>query len=440
MPAYNEEKTIVGTVQSLLNLRFPEFEIIVVSDGSNDRTLSLLDEALQLEAQSPAHRKLIETKPVEAVYRSRLHPRLVVLEKERGGKADALNAGLNFARFPLVCHVDADSVVEGDALLRGARIFGDDERVVAVGGGIRPLNGSVVADGRVEVSKVPKSWLERFQVVEYARAFGARAGWGSWNSLLLISGAFGIFRRESLLQIGGHRPVTVAEDLDLVVRLHRFHRDESIPYRIVSLPETMCWTQVPSDFRSLRRQRNRWHRGLWEVLWNARGMLLRPRYGRLGLVVLPYFWLFEGLAPLVEVAGYLSIPLLMLSGAFDPVVVLSLALIATCFGLLLSFIGLLAETLRDGGRGRTVREQGLLVVAACLELLGFRQLLALERLWATFQLGRRRGRWGEVRRHEFGREVVELPATRSMDATSLEIEEPVELDEEKVKKEVGGSA
>ncbi|MFN4232998.1 glycosyltransferase family 2 protein [Thermus sp.] len=309
MPTYNEEKTIAHSVRSFLSLHYPEFEVIVVADGPKDRTLEVLKEAFRLVEVEWVYRRALATKPVRAVYRSLVYPNLIVVDKENGGKADALNAGLNLARYPLFCAVDADSLLDAQALLRASRLFLEDDRVLAVGGTLRPLNGAVVREGIVETLHLPRGYLEKVQIVEYARAFFmGRAGWSAMGALLIISGAFGLFRREEALRVGGYRTDTVGEDMELVVRLHRRAREEGREYRIVYTPDPICYTEVPADWATLRKQRNRWHRGLWEVLWNHRTMLFNPRYGRLGLVAMPYFFLFEALAPVVEVLGYVLFP------------------------------------------------------------------------------------------------------------------------------------
>jgi cellulose synthase/poly-beta-1,6-N-acetylglucosamine synthase-like glycosyltransferase len=398
VPAYNEEKTIVESVRSFLGLRFPEFEVVVVSDGSKDRTVEKLREAYALVEEPLVFRKAIDSKPIRAIYRSLRYPNLVVVEKDNGGKADALNAGLNLARYPLFCAVDADSLLDGDALLRASRLFLEDEAVLAVGGTIRPLNGASVRGGVVEALRLPGGFLERMQIVEYSRAFfSGRAGWSALDALLIISGAFGLFRRQTVLGIGGYRTHTVGEDMELVVRLHRFARERRQPYRIVYTPDPICYTEVPTDWRTLRKQRNRWHRGLWEVLWTHRAMLLNPRYGRLGLVAMPYFLFFEALSPVVEVLGYLMLPLAYWLGLLNLEFALLFLLLALGFGVLLSHLAIGIETLLFK-RYASLWERLLLLGMGVLEVLGYRQLLALERFVASFQVWRKRGVWGEMRR------------------------------------------
>ncbi|WP_243029871.1 glycosyltransferase family 2 protein [Thermus altitudinis] len=398
VPTYNEEKTIAHSVRSFLALHYPEFEVIVVADGPKDRTLEVLKEAFRLVEVEWVYRRALPAKPVRAVYRSLVYPNLIVVDKENGGKADALNAGLNLARYPLFCAVDADSLLDAQALLRASRLFLEDDRVLAVGGTIRPLNGAVVREGIVETLRLPRGFLERMQVIEYARAFFmGRAGWSAMGALLIISGAFGLFRREEALRVGGYRTDTVGEDMELVVRLHRRAREEGREYRILYTPDPICYTEVPADWATLRRQRNRWHRGLWEVLWNHRVMLFNPRYGRLGLVAMPYFFFFEALAPVVEVLGYVLLPVFYLLGLFNPEFALLFLLLAVGYGVLLSQLAVGMETLLLQRYPR-LWDRVVLLLFALLEGLGYRQVLALERFVATFQVWRKRGVWGEMRR------------------------------------------
>ncbi|WP_038057863.1 glycosyltransferase family 2 protein [Thermus amyloliquefaciens] len=402
VPTYNEEKTIVPSVRSFLALQYPEFEVVVVADGPKDRTLEVLKEAFHLVEVDWVYRRVLPTKPVRAVYRSLSHPNLIVLDKENGGKADALNAGLNLARYPLFCAVDADSLLDAQALLRASRLFLEEDRVLAVGGTIRPLNGAVVRGGVVEALHLPRGFLEIMQIIEYARAFFmGRAGWSAMGALLIISGAFGLFRREEVLRVGGYRTDTVGEDMELVVRLHRRAREEGREYRILYTPDPICYTEVPTDWATLRRQRNRWHRGLWEVLWTHRVMLFNPRYGRLGLLAMPYFLLFEALAPVVEVLGYVLLPVFYLLGLFNAEFAFLFLLLALAYGVLLSQLAVGMETLLLQRYPR-LRDRLALLLLAILEGLGYRQILAWERFLATFQVWRKRGVWGEMRRKGLG--------------------------------------
>src|SRR5712692_7535353 len=244
---------------------------------------------------------------------------LVVVRKENGGKTDSLNAGLNIARHPLVCMVDADCLLDPDALMAVSSPFAQDPlRVVATGGVIRVANGCKVVAGRVTDVRMPRRLLPGIQVVEYLRAFLlGRTGWSRLASLVIISGAFGLFRRDLVVEAGGLDPATMGEDAELVVRLHRRMRERRRDYRIVFVAEPVSWTEVPAQIRVLARQRRRWHRGLTEVLWLHRRLVGNPAYGRVGLLALPYFVIFELFAPIVELAGIAFLVLGLAAGAVN---------------------------------------------------------------------------------------------------------------------------
>jgi cellulose synthase/poly-beta-1,6-N-acetylglucosamine synthase-like glycosyltransferase len=398
VPAHDEEAGIVPSLRSLLTLHYPEFEVVVTNDGSTDATMERLIDAFALVEVPQIYRERVATAPVNRVFRSLRHPNLTVIDKENGGRADALNAAVNLARYPLVCQVDADSVLDAEALLRASRLFVEDDTVVAVGGAVRPLNGAVVREGQVTQVHLPRRWIERFQILEYARAFfTGRAGWSRFGALLIISGAFGVFRREAVVEVGGYSSRTVTEDMELVMRFHEHYRRTGRAYRILFRPDPMCWTEVPSDLRTLRRQRNRWHRGLLETLWLYRRMLLNPRYGRVGMLGLPYFWLFEALSPVIEVLGYLVLPVALLAGAIHPSYAVLFVLLALLYAILLSEMAVGIETMLLARYPR-VRDRLLLFAGAVLEFAGYHQALAVERFGAMFQIRRKRGRWGAMRR------------------------------------------
>lgn len=398
VPAFNEERSIVASVRSFVSLHYPLFEVIVVSDGSEDRTIDALIEAFGLMEEPRIFRHALPTRPVRRVLRSLRHPHLTVVDKEWGGKSDALNAALNLARYPLVSAVDSDSLLDAEAILRASRLFAEDEAVVAVGGTIRPLNGAVMAGGRVTELRMPERWIERVQILEYARAFFlGRAGWSWMGALLVISGAFGLFRRDVVMDVGGYSTGTLGEDMELVMRIRKHARRTGMRHRVVFTPDPICWTEIPSDLGTLRRQRNRWHRGLWTNLWMHRDMLGNPRYGRLGMLALPYFWLFEGLGPFVEVSGYVLLPVTAALGLLFPSFAVLFLALAVLYGVLLSQIaaGVEALLLRRYPR---FSDRVTLFAAAFVEFLGIRQILTLERFRATFQAFRHPGGWGEMRR------------------------------------------
>jgi cellulose synthase/poly-beta-1,6-N-acetylglucosamine synthase-like glycosyltransferase len=409
MPAYNEEAEIVSSVSSLLDLRYPRHEVIVVNDGSTDATLERLREAFDLRPVREALRTRIATSPVRATYVSRRRPNLWVLDKENGGKSDALNAGINAATHRYVCTVDADAILEEDALLMVAKPVVDDPELVAASGGIvRIANGCRIEGGRLVGFGLPKSHLARFQVVEYFRAFLiGRLAFDNINGVLIISGAFGLFSREHLEAVGGYARDTVGEDVELVVRLHRYLRERGEEYRIRFIPDPVCWTEVPEQLEMLSRQRRRWQRGLGETLGRHRRMFLNPRAGALGLVTMPYFALFEFLGSIIELVGIPLVLVAWLAGALSVSFFLAFFAVSVLFSMLLSIAAILLEeyTVRRHERGRDI---ALVVVYGLLESIGYRQLTAYFRCRGVIDLFRGRKDWGEMERRGLER-VPEAP-------------------------------
>jgi cellulose synthase/poly-beta-1,6-N-acetylglucosamine synthase-like glycosyltransferase len=325
-----------------------------------------------------------------------------VVAKENGGKADALNAGVNAARFPLFCAIDADAILERDALLRVVKPFMDRPReTVASSGIVRVVNGCTVRDGTVTEIHAPRNHLAVLQVVEYLRAFlTSRTGWSRIRSLFVISGAFGVFKRDAVLQVGGYRTDTVGEDMDLVLRLHRMCRERHERYRIVFIPDPVVWTEAPQNLSTLRRQRNRWHRGLLECLWASRRMIGRPKYGPVGLLGLPYNLVFEALGPLIEVCGYGILIVSVTLGIVNAHFVALFFLLAVGYGVFLSVAAVLLDQARVGRHG-SPRDLARLLLFTVVENFGYRQLQALWRVQATFDFLRKKQGWGEMPRIGF---------------------------------------
>ena len=401
-PAHNEEATIRESVRSFLSLEYPSLSVIVVNDGSTDDTLKVLIEEFRLYRSSRRPSDELQSEPINALYESRDPLPLVVVDKQNGGKADSLNAGLRIARSALIAAVDADSVLEPGSLLTAARPFLEDpDTTIATGGIVRVINGCGVRQGRVVEVAAPNRLIPLFQAVEYLRAFlGGRIAFSFMNSLLLISGAFGMFRRSAVLEVGGFSRSTVGEDMELVMRLHRRARVKGTPYRIVFVPDPVCWTEVPETLAVLHRQRNRWQRGTVESLSAHRGMLLNPTFGAVGLLAMPYFVLFEVLGPLVELAGY-ALTFLGLSLGFVSIELAGLFfVVSVLFNMLLSMGAVLLEDL-------TVRrypapgDVAKLLLASILENLGYRQLMTWWRVKGLIDAMRGKTGWGAMERKGF---------------------------------------
>ena len=399
--AHNEEKTIVDTVRSLRMVNYSEFEVIVVNDGSTDGTLKRLIETFDLSLVDKVYKREIRTRPIHGVYGS-LDQNITVIDKVQGGKPDALNAGINISRYPLFCSIDADSVIEDNALLRVVKPFMErPEETVAAGGIVRVVNGCRVRDGRVVQIELPDRALPVIQVIEYLRAFlSGRVGWSMMKSLLIISGAFGVYRKKEVIEVGGYGLDTDTEDLDLVIRLHRHMREQGRKYRIVFVPDPVCWTEVPETITALRRQRSRWHRGLAQSLWAHKRVLCNPRYGTLGMVAFPHAFFFEMLGPVIEVLGYTSILVSFALGILNLQFFLLFFAVAVLYGVFLSIAAVLLEEISFRRYPGWV-DLAKLVVFAILENFGYRQMLAVFKLMALFEVVRRRRGWGEMDREGF---------------------------------------
>ena len=400
-PAYNEEATIETSLRALLALQYPSLEIIVISDGSKDRTVQVLIEKFALVAVKTIYEQRIRTKPVRSLYRSSTYSSLVVVDKENGGKADALNVGLSFARGELVCAMDADTLIEADGLQRMVRPFLYATDVVATGGTIRVVNGSQVKHGRVAKTAVPTHMLAGMQVVEYLRAFlFGRLGWNRLGGNIIISGAFGLFQREAVVNAGGYLHDTVGEDMELVLRLKRLSYEQGGPGKIGFVPDPVAWTEVPESAAVLGRQRDRWHRGLADVLWRHRRMLFNPRYGVTGLFVFPYYAFVELLAPVVEAVGLIGLLFGLVFGVVDWKFAGLFYLTAYGLGTALTAFTLILEDI-SFHRYETFRDRVLLFWWALLENLGYRQLTVFWRLRGLWKYMRGRKDWGAMERKGF---------------------------------------
>jgi len=402
-PAYNEQATITESVHSLLKLNYSTMEVIVINDGSGDKTLETMISEFGLRKSHQVYVRKIKTKPVRGIYvsdRPELK-HLIVVDKENGGKADALNVGINVSQYPLFCAIDADSILEDNALLKVAKPFLEDERVIAVGGIVRIANGCEIERGRVKTVRLSRKRLPTFQVVEYFRAFlSGRMGWSAINGLLIISGAFGLFRKDVVLACGGYRDDTVGEDMELVARMHRYMYENKLPYKVVFVPDPVCWTEAPETLKILGRQRNRWHRGLLDTISLHRAMLFNPRFGVIGLLSMPYYFLFELLGPVIETLGYVFVVASYLYGVVHVQVLLLFFVVAIIYGMLFSVGAVLLEEI-SFHRYPRARDLFRLMVYAVLENFGYRQLTVLWRIKGLFDYFRGVTTWGAMQRKGF---------------------------------------
>jgi len=346
-PAYNEEANVVENVKSLLTLAYPSYEIVVINDGSRDNTLQKLIDVFDMVIdESPRYNKL-ETKKVRAVYISRhkAYKNLTLIDKENGGKADALNVGINNCKNDIICCIDVDCILENDALLKLVKPFlNNEKKVIASGGIIRVANSCIMEDGRIIEVRLPDKFIARAQILEYFRAFlMGRMAWSRLDGLLLISGAFGMFDKKTAIEAGGYNTQTVGEDMELLVRMRKMMLLRKEPYSVGFIPDPLCWTEVPQQWNILYRQRNRWTRGTIETLWTHRDMLFNPKFKVLGLLSTPYWLFFEWLAPIIEFSGILFLCLLLFLGKLHWLIFFSFFTVAYLFSVLYSITAIFFE-------------------------------------------------------------------------------------------------
>jgi cellulose synthase/poly-beta-1,6-N-acetylglucosamine synthase-like glycosyltransferase len=400
VPAYNESASIVTSIKALLQLEYPDFEVIVVNDGSTDDTLEKLIDAFQLYPYPEAYRIQVPCRAIRATYRSARYRNLRVVNKENGGcKADASNAGINICRYPLITIVDADGVLQRDSLKRAVRPFLENPATVAAGGAVRIANGCRLRDGFLEEVGLPRNFLALVQVIEYLRAFlFGRMGWEPMGAVLIVSGAFGVFKRTTLIEVGGYDPRAVGEDMELVVRIHRKLKLQGRRYHIGFIPDPVCWTDAPERLKDLASQRMRWHHGLGQALMLNKELILNPRGGTVSWLAIPFYILFELLGPLVEALGLVVFVTAALFGLIAWADAGIFMLLSLSLGLLLSISAIMLEEF-SFPMYRKPRELALLYAAAVLENFGYRQLTVWWRIKGFFRwVSGRRHRWETITR------------------------------------------
>lgn len=396
VPAYNEGNNIVENVKSLLQLIYPQFQLVVVNDGSKDDTLQKLIENFSLQPISFPDLYKINSEKINSLYKSKDISNLTVVDKVNGGKADAINAGINAAKYPLITVIDADSILERDCLLKIAQPFVENQNVIAVGGTIRIANGCEVKKGHIIKVGLSKNWLARFQVVEYLRAFlFGRTGFDAINGILIISGAFSCFRKDALVEIGGYRRGSIGEDMEIVMRLHKHFRKINPDAKITFIPDPICWTEAPESLKILMRQRTRWQKGTIECLLLHKNLLFNHNYGLMGLIVVPYYLIYEFLGPVIEFFGYIFFIISLLLGILSVEFTIAFLAAAILYGIVLSILSVVLEEL-SFKKYPKISDLIVLFLTAIVENFGYRQLTTWWRFKGTieFFLGKRS--WGSM--------------------------------------------
>jgi cellulose synthase/poly-beta-1,6-N-acetylglucosamine synthase-like glycosyltransferase len=403
-PAYNESKTIIDNVRTLLSLYYNNFEVILVNDGSTDDTFAMVKESYELVKVNYFFDYRIPCERIKGVYKSKnpSYNRLTVIDKNNGGKADSLNAGINISRSGLFVAIDADSIIEPDSILKLVKPFLEekDSKVIGTGGVIRIVNSCNIERGHIREIHLPEKILPRLQVLEYTRAFLlGRMAWSQLDGLMLISGAMGMFDRETVINAGGYSTKTVGEDMELVLRMRRFKADRKEKYEVTYIPDPLCWTEVPSDLHSMRKQRTRWTRGLVESLLTHKKIFLNKKYGRLGMLGYPYWLFLEWLSPIIAFCGITYTVFLIFFNALNWPFFLLLFLFVYAFSVSLSTWAVLFEevTFHKYGKKRDV----LRLLATSLVEPFFYPIHTYYALRGNLEVVRGKQGWGTAKRNGF---------------------------------------
>lgn len=399
VPAYNEEVTILNSITSLLHLKYPEVEIIVVNDGSKDCTAKKVIDYFNLkEVKRPIHRQL-PCKDMDSIYEAVVEEkRIILVNKKNGGKSDALNMGINVSRYPLFICMDADSILQYDSLEKIVIPFMESDDVVAVGGNIKVANQAVIKEGKIIKIETPKKWLVLFQIIEYFRVFlMSRVAMNGLNANMIISGAFGLYSKKAVINVGGYTRDVIGEDMDLIVKLHCYYRKNKLPYIVDYIPDAICWTQVPEKVSVLKAQRKRWHVGMGQALFSCKFMFFRPSYGSVGMISYPYFVIYEYITPLLEILGLVTVAVSFYLNIINLEFLVFYLVFYMIFNIVASWVSLIFGNylFKD-----SLPLKGLmkLLFVSIFECIGYRQMCSLFRIGAFFGTPKGKHKWGNMER------------------------------------------
>ena len=395
VPAYNEELTIIDSIESLLNLDYKKFEIVIVNDGSSDKTVEVLVDYYNLAKVHKPYRRLVESKDAKAVYENENNIKITLVDKENGGKSDALNMGINICNYPMFLCMDADSIIKKDGLKKIVEPFLEDDNTVAVGGNIKVSNGMVIKDSEVVSSEGKTKFIVKMQKIEYLRVFlNSRVSLNGINGNLIISGAFGLYLKQAVINVGGYTEGLMGEDMEIIVKIHSYYQKNNLPYNTSYVPDAICYTQVPEKMRVLKRQRRRWHVGLGQSLKMHKYMFLNPSYGAVGLVTFPYFVFFEYLTPFLEIMGIITITVSYLLNLINLQFFLFYLLVYMGFNTIITIISIIINSYIFNDEHTSVSQ---LIFYSIIEGFGYRQIISLFRI--SNPLGRRKEhKWGNMER------------------------------------------
>lgn len=422
-PAYNEDKTIIDNIKCLISLQYQDFEIIIVNDGSKDESLSKITHYFDLVKVERAYELELDCAPIRAIYQSKnpAYSNLVVIDKENGGKADALNAGINVSQNDLFLAIDVDCILESDAILKMVKPFIDENEhvVIASGGVIRIANSCEMSEGKIIKINYPRNFWAKFQVLEYFRAFTlGRMAWSKINGLLIVSGAFGLFDRRRVIRVGGYDKNSIGEDLELVVRLRRYmYEVEKVKFRVAFIPDPLCWTQVPESVRDLAQQRNRWTRGAIDTILKHKVMFLNPKYGLIGMISFPNWVLFEWLGPIIQFIGLIYFLIFLYFGFVNFQAFLTVFLFVFTFSIMYSLFSIFFEAFTyHKYKGVSYLSQSILFMI--LEIIFYQPLNMIFSLSGHFDFyfKKNKKKWGEMNRKGFTKNEGPIIITNNNDS------------------------
>jgi cellulose synthase/poly-beta-1,6-N-acetylglucosamine synthase-like glycosyltransferase len=406
-PAFNEGLTIISNVRSLMNLNYPRYEVIIVNDGSTDDTLQKMIGEFDLVRVDFAYNARLKSFPVRNIFRSTnpAYGKLTVVDKVNGkGKADAINAGINISSFNYFLCTDVDCILNKDTLLRLIKPIIDEpsKRVIATGATLRMANSCEIEEGSITRVRVPKQIIPRFQEVEYIRAFVlGKMGWSAINCVPNVSGGLGLFDKEIAIKAGGYDPQSFGEDMELLVRMCSFCCSQQINYAVRYIPVTLCWTEGPPNVKILRRQRIRWSRGLIQLMSQHRKVLFNPAYGRLGLIVMPYNFFFELIAPLIETIGIIYYIIMIVTGNINAPYAILLLIFVYIYSVMITTLAILWDQLTYKTY-KTWKEIFSLCLMPFFEMILYHPMIVLFSLRGYFNfLARRKHSWGNMQRQGF---------------------------------------
>lgn len=398
VPAYNEERTILKCIDSLLALEYPEYEIIIVNDGSKDKTLEVLINRFGLKKVQRPIRKSINCNKIIDIYEGFEKVNITLINKENGGKADALNMGINASTYPLFLTLDADSVLQRDSLSNIVVPFIENENTIAVGGNVKISNNVLLENGIVKKNRLPKKWLIIFQIIEYYRVFLTTRVWfNKFNGNLIISGAFGLFKKSSVINVGGYNSNSIGEDMELVMKLHSFNKKNENKYSIQYTPNAICWSQAPEKLKDLKSQRKRWHMGLMQSLAEHKYIFLNIKYGLVGVFSFLYYFIYEMLSCLIEVFGVVFLFISYFTGFINLKFFITFMGIYIFYSSLISISSIFSEEYFFNINLR-IKDKIKIILFSFLEAFGYRQMCSIFRIVAIFKYRTKKNHWEKIER------------------------------------------